>query len=70
MTEWAKSGSESGWICNRCKVPLEVQTVRLQYIKTIFALNLPACPRCGMILIDEELATGKMLEAEKALEDK
>jgi hypothetical protein len=70
MREGAKSGSESGWICNRCKVPLEVQTVRLQYIKTIFALNLPGCPRCGMILIDEELATGKMLEAEKALEDK
>jgi hypothetical protein len=70
MTERDRSGIGSGWICNRCKVPVEVQTVRLQYIKTIFALHLPACPRCGMILIDEELATGKMLEAEKALEDK
>ena len=70
MTKRAKPGSESEWICNRCKVPLEIQTVRLQYLKTIFALHLPACPKCGMILIDEELATGKMLEAEKALEDK
>jgi hypothetical protein len=70
MTERAKSGSESGWICNRCKVPVEVQKVRLQYIKTIFAVDLPACPRCGMILIDEELATGKMAEAEQTLEDK
>jgi hypothetical protein len=70
MTEVAKFGSESGWICNRCKVPVEVQTVRLQYLKTIFALHLPACPKCGMILIDEELATGKMAEAEQALEDK
>jgi hypothetical protein len=70
MTERAKSGSDSGWICNRCKVPLEVQTVRLQYLRTIFALHLPACPRCGMILITEELATGKMAEAEKAIEDK
>jgi len=70
MTEMAKSDSESGWICNRCKVPVEIQTVRLQYIKTIFALHLPACPRCGMILIDEELATGKMVEAEQTLEDK
>ncbi|HMK77789.1 MAG TPA: DNA-binding protein [Thermodesulfobacteriota bacterium] len=69
MTEGAKSGSDGGWICNRCRVPLEVQTVRLQYLKTIFALNLPACPKCGMILIDEELAT-KMAEAEQALEDK
>ena len=70
MTERTKSGNDSGWICNRCRVPLEVQTVRLQYLKTIFALHLPVCPRCGMILIDEELATGKMAEAEQALEDK
>jgi hypothetical protein len=70
MMEMAKSGSESGWICNRCRVPLEVQTVRLQYLKTIFALHLPACPKCGMILIDEELATGKITEAEQTLEDK
>ena len=70
MTERVKSGSDSGWICNRCKVPLEVQKVRLQYLRTIFALDLPACPRCGMILVGEELATGKMAEAEQALEDK
>jgi hypothetical protein len=70
MTERVKSDSGSGWICNRCRVPLEVQTVRLQYLKTIFALHLPACPRCGMILIDEQLATGKMAEAEQAIEDK
>jgi hypothetical protein len=70
MTDKEKSGSESGWICNQCKVPLEVQTVRLQYSRTIFALKLPVCPQCGMILIDEELATGKMAEAEQILEDK
>ena len=70
MTETAESSSGGGWICNRCKVPLEIQTVRLQYLKTIFALHLPACPKCGMILIDEELATVKMAEAEQTLEDK
>jgi hypothetical protein len=70
VTEWTVSGSETGWICNRCKVPLAVQKVRLQYSRVIFALDLPACPQCGMILIAEELATGKMAEAEQALEDK
>jgi hypothetical protein len=70
MTERTKSGSESGWICNRCKVPLEIQKVRLQYSGTIFALDLPACPRCGMMLIAEDLATGKIAEAEQILEDK
>ena len=70
MTETAKPGDHGEWICNRCRVPLEVKTTRLQYLRTIFALDLPVCPRCGMILIDEELATGKMAEAEQALEDK
>jgi len=70
MTEKTGSVHEGGWICYRCGLPLEVQTVRLQYLRTIFALNLPTCPGCGMILIDEELAVGKMAEAEQALEDK
>jgi hypothetical protein len=28
------------------------------------------CPGCSSILIDEELATGKMAEAEQIIEDK
>lgn len=70
MTEKAKPSKETGWICNRCKAPLEVQKIRLQYFRVIFALDLPACPKCGMMLIPEELATGKMAEAEQVLEDK
>lgn len=70
VTEWATSSQNRGWICNRCGCELEVQTVRLQYLRMIFALHLPVCPECGMMLIDEELAMGKMLEAEEALEDK
>ncbi|TWJ17532.1 DVU_1557 family redox protein [Geobacter argillaceus] len=68
--EWVKSGSNSDWTCNQCQTPLEVQTVRLQYMQSIFPINLPACSRCGFILIAEELATGKVAEAEQALEDK
>ena len=68
--EWVKSGSESDWLCNQCQVPLEVQTVRLQYMQSIFPINLPACSLCGFILIAEDLATGKVAEAEQALEDK
>jgi hypothetical protein len=68
--EWVKSGSDSAWLCHQCQVPLEVQTVRLQYMQSIFPINLPACSGCGFILIDEELATGKIAEAEQALEDK
>ncbi len=70
MDESTKPVKDSGWICNRCGLPVEVQTVRLQYRRTIFALHLPTCPKCGMILIDEELAVGKMAEAEQIIEDK
>jgi len=68
--EWVKSGSDSDWLCNQCQSPLEVQTVRLQYMQSIFPINLPACSHCGFILVEEELAIGKVAEAEQALEDK
>jgi len=70
MMEKESLPGDAGWICNRCKVPPEVQKIRLEYRRTIFAHNLPACPGCGMVLISEDLATGKMVEAEQALEDK
>jgi hypothetical protein len=33
-------------------------------------VTLPSCPRCGLVLISEDLATGKMAEVESALDDK
>ncbi|ABB32034.1 hypothetical protein GeomeDRAFT_0661 [Geobacter metallireducens RCH3] len=68
--EWVKSGSGSEWLCNQCQAPLEEQTVRLQYMQSIFPITLPACSGCGFILVTEELATGKLAAAEQALEDK
>jgi hypothetical protein len=35
-----------------------------------FSVELPGCPDCGTVLIDSELAQGRMLEVEKLLEDK
>lgn len=68
--EWVNTGQASDWICNRCRQPLAVQTVRLQYMQSIFPIDLPACSSCDFILISEELATTKIAEAEQALEDK
>jgi len=65
-----KTPSPGGWICHLCQVPLEIQKVRLQYARVIFALDLPVCPGCRIVLIDEDLAVGKMAEAEQVLEDK
>jgi len=33
-------------------------------------VELPACAVCGLVLVPEALALGKMLEVEKILEDK
>jgi hypothetical protein len=68
--EETKPTGDIKWMCNKCNETLGIQKVRLQYMRMIFALDLPSCPKCGMFLISEELATGKMAEAEQILEDK
>ena len=44
--------------------------VDISYLGSSFPVDLLQCPRCGLVLIPEELAMGKMNEVEKALEDK
>ena len=44
--------------------------VSIAYLGSSFPVNLLKCPNCGLVLIPEELALGKMAEVEKALEDK
>ncbi len=63
-------GAEPGWTCARCDVPLEPGQVTVAYMGTSFPYELLRCPRCGFALVPESLATGKMLQAEQALEDK
>ncbi|MDR1360298.1 MAG: hypothetical protein LBJ82_04875 [Deltaproteobacteria bacterium] len=59
-----------GWICEKCGLPLELELVKITYMKSSFPVQLPRCPSCGFTLITPELALGKMLEVEKILEDK
>ncbi len=56
--------------CVACGEKLEMKGAQLTYLGSVFTLDLPTCPSCGITLIPEELATGKMLEVEKILEDK
>jgi hypothetical protein len=44
--------------------------VEFAYMKGNFAVELPACPNCGLVLVTEALALGKMAEVERILEDK
>ncbi len=58
------------WTCCRCSVPLEPGRLELTYLGNSFWLDLPQCPKCGLYLIPEDLATGRMAEVEQVLENK
>jgi len=58
------------WSCAVCGGELGVVKVGFTYMKGNFEVDLPACKGCGLVLVSEELATGKMADAERILEDK
>lgn len=71
MKELVKSFEKYGeYRCASCGCALELKKTDITYLGSVFAIELPACPSCGMLFVPEELATGKMLEVEKILEDK
>lgn len=57
-------------ICLACGVALEPGRIEASYLGQTFPVDLPRCPRCGFVYVAEELAAGKMLKVEQALEDK
>ncbi len=61
---------DMNWICSPCNMPLQAGMVELHYLGNVFKVELPVCPQCLAVLVDEELAIGKMLEVEQILEDK
>lgn len=58
------------WLCANCQVPLEAGKVTVSYLDSAFPVDLMRCPRCGLALVPEDLAMGRMAEVEKTLEDK
>jgi NAD-dependent SIR2 family protein deacetylase len=58
------------WSCSACSGKLDLIKVCFTYMKGNFEVDLPACPECGLVLVPEQLANGKMAEAERILEDK
>jgi hypothetical protein len=47
-----------------------MKPVELTYLNSQFNVELPTCPKCGYVLIPEQLALGKMHQVEQLLEDK
>lgn len=69
MTD-APTPAASQLICLSCDAPLEPGRIEASYLGQSFPVDLPRCPRCGFVYVSEELALGKMLKVEQALEDK
>ena len=57
-------------LCDKCRLPLVQASIKFSYLGTELSDLQMKCPNCGMVFIPEELALGKMLQVEKALEDK
>ena len=62
---------EQDWVCARCDGQvLEAGNVQITYMGGVYTVKLLRCPHCGLVFVPEDLAMGKMAEAEQALEDK
>jgi hypothetical protein len=70
MTQYFDPSQYEGWVCADCNLPLEMGKVDIAYLGNSFPVDLLKCPNCGLTLIPEELALGKLAEVEKTLEDK
>jgi Fe-S oxidoreductase len=58
------------WRCTCGDHELAPRTVTVSYLVAGFPVHLPACLACERVLVSEQLATGRMLDVEQALEDK
>ena len=56
--------------CMKGRWALEKGKAKFLYLDNGFPVELPVCPQCGFVYVPEELALGKVLSVEKALEDK
>jgi hypothetical protein len=61
--------ASGNWTCACGGTPRPL-SVELTYLGSTFNVRLLTCPDCGLVLVDEALALGKMLEVEQLLEDK
>ncbi len=70
MTETPTTGTAPAMICLACDVALEPGKIEATYLGQTFPVDLPRCPKCGFVYVSEDLASGRMLKVEQALEDK
>lgn len=70
MSRGVDISEAADWVCGKCAVPLEIRQVEVAYMGSKYPVDLPRCPRCGLVFIPEQLAMVTMAEVEQLLEDK
>ena len=70
MNAPAEAAASTPWVCAKCGEALVLSKVTVSYLGNAYPVDLWKCPTCGLVLVPEDLALGKMLEVEKSLEDK
>jgi ribosomal protein S27AE len=60
----------SDWTCGKCDEALDTGIVEVAYMGSKYPVELPRCPRCGIVFIPQQLALGQMAQIERLLEDK
>jgi hypothetical protein len=70
MINISKPTGETHWECGKCGGELLRGLVKASYLGNDFEVEELKCLNCGLVLITEELAMGKMFEVEQSLEDK
>ncbi len=61
---------ESELYCSPCNLPLVEKQIEFSYMGAVFHHTFLCCPKCGQVLIPEDIARGRMAEVEQELEDK
>ena len=56
--------------CCQCNVELELKKTTFTYLENEMYHPILRCPKCGQAFIPESLATGKIAQVERVLEDK
>lgn len=70
MNNKLKQKEKTLWKCGKCGSELQRGLVKASYLGNDFEVEELKCLNCGLVLITEELALGKMFEVEQSLEDK
>lgn len=58
------------YICQKCDLEMVKKATSFSYMGRTFNTDLYRCPKCGQVMIPEELVKGRMKEVETIMEDK